>query len=99
MNPQPQIIAHVFTTDTQNPVARLVHLALAALADEKGHIETTVHTIEHMTALRDEAIEIVLGHNHANMVFIPAGVTLVDGIITADLLPPAALAAAQEGTA
>lgn len=86
MNPIPAIVAQVFTTDTRSPVARLVHLALAAIADEHGHVETTVHTIEHMTGLMPEAIAIALGHNRLDQVLFPAGVTLVDGLITADLL-------------
>lgn len=99
MNPQPHVIAHVFATDPTAPVARLVHLSLAAIADEHGHAETTVHTIEHMTGLLPIAIEAVLGHNSTNHVLFPASVTLVDGVITADLLPPRALAAVQEGAA
>lgn len=85
MNPQPTIIASVFATDATNPVARLVHLALAAIADETGHVETTVHTLEHMTGLLPDAIEVTLGHNRLDQVLFPAGVTLVDGIVTADL--------------
>lgn len=87
MNPTPAIIAHVFTTDPANPVARLVHLALAALADEAGHVETTVHTLEHLTGLIPLAIEAALGHNAANVPMFPASVELTDGVVVADLLP------------
>lgn len=87
MNPTPTIITHVFTTDPTNPVARLVHLALAALADEHGHVETTVHTLEHLTGLIPLAIEAVLGHNAADVPMFPASVELTDGVVVADLLP------------
>ena len=99
MNPQPAIVAHVFTTDPTTPVARLVHLALAAIADETGHAETTIHTLEHMTGLIPIAIEAALGHNSLDRVLFPGAITLADGIVTADLLPPRALAAVQEGAA
>lgn len=85
MNPIPAVVANVFKTDAKAPVARLVHVALAAIADERGHVETTVHTIEHMTGLMPEAIAIALGHNRLDQVLFPAAVTLIDGIITADL--------------
>lgn len=95
MNPQPHVIAHVFTRDARDtpfaPAARLVHLALAALADEHGHAETTVHTLEHMTGLLPIAIRATLGHNHANHVLFPASATLTDDIVVADLLPRTAL--------
>lgn len=92
MNPQPAIIAHVFATDPTNAVGRLVHLALAAIADERGHVETTVHTLEHMTGLMPIAIEAALGHNSMNRVLFPAAATLVDGIVTVDLETGAAAA-------
>lgn len=85
MNPVPAIIAHVFTQDPCTPIDRLVHLALAAISDEKGHVETTVHTLEHMTGLSALAIEITLGHNLTDMPLFPAAVTLSDGIVLADL--------------
>lgn len=85
MNPHPAIVATVFASDPVTPVARLVHFALAALADDRGHVETTVHTLEHMTGLLAIAIEAILGVNHLGMVLIPAAVTLDDGIIVADL--------------
>lgn len=85
MNPIPAIVALVFTEEAVNPVARLVHLALAAIADERGRVETTVHTLEHMTGLLPTAIEAVLGHNRLDQVLIPGAITLADGIVTADL--------------
>lgn len=81
----PALVAHVFSSDATNPAARLVHIALASIADENGHVETTVHTIERMTGLLPSAVEIVLGHNHLNHPLIPVGVSLVDGVIAADL--------------
>lgn len=92
MNPHPVVVATVFTADPTNPVARLVHLTLAALADERGHIETTVHSLVHFTGLLPEAIETVLGHNHVNRPLFPASVSLVDGVVVADLLPDGVVA-------
>ncbi|MEJ1087030.1 hypothetical protein WDU99_01720 [Microbacterium sp. Mu-80] len=87
MNPSPLVIAAVFTTEPNSPIARLVHLALAALADESGHVETTVHTIEHLTGLLPIAIEAVLGNNAADVPLFPASVDLTDGVVVAHLLP------------
>lgn len=86
--PQPTVVSAVFTSPeeaTTGPVGRYVHLALAVLANDAGHVETTVHTIEHMTGLPTVAIEAALGHNVYNRPLFPAAVTLRDGIITADL--------------
>lgn len=87
MNPHPPIVAAAFA-DAPTPVppaGRLVHLALAALANDAGHVETTVHTLEHLTGLLPLVIEAALGANHMNVPLFPAAVTLVDGIVTADL--------------
>ncbi|WP_309129458.1 hypothetical protein [Microbacterium sp.] len=87
MTPSPLVIATVFTTDPTTPVARLVHLALAALADDRGHVETTVHTLEHMTGLMPIAIEAALGNNSIDMPLFPGTIDLADGVVVADLLP------------
>lgn len=87
MNPSPAVIAAVFTHDPTTPVARLVHLALAALADEAGHVETTVHTLEHLTGLIPIAVEAALGHNSLDRPLFPGAIELADGVVTADLLP------------
>lgn len=80
-----QIIAAVFAADPSGPAARLVHLTLATMADEFGHVETTVHSLEHMTGLLPVAIEAVLGFNDLDRVLIPGAVSLVDGVIVATL--------------
>lgn len=88
MTPHAPVVSAVFTTPdeaTTGPVGRYVHLALSVIADDAGHVETTVHTIEHMTGLPTVAIEAALGHNVYNRPLFPAAVTLRDGIITADL--------------
>lgn len=87
LSPHPAIVSAVYTTPAApgGPVGRYVHLALAVLADEAGHIETTVHTLEHMTSLPTLAIEAALGHNALNRPLFPASITLVDGVIVADL--------------
>lgn len=85
MTTHPGNITAVFTHEPSTPVARLVHLALAAIADEHGHAETTVHTLEHMTGLIPIAIEAALGHNAINEPLFPAAIALRDGIVVADL--------------
>lgn len=85
MTPNPALISHIFSTDSTNPAARLVHLALAAIADEGGHAETTVHTLHHMTGLLESIIEIVLGHNRTHEPLLPASIKLADGVVIAEL--------------
>lgn len=88
MTPPPLVVTAVFTGTTEHtvgPVGRYVHLALAIIADETGHVETTVHTIQHMTGLPEVAIEAALGHNALERPLFPGTVTLTDGIVTADL--------------
>jgi hypothetical protein len=81
-----QIIQAVFTADpAAGPAARLVHLTLATMADEFGHVETTVHSLEHMTGLLPVVIEAVLGFNDLDRILVPGTVTLADGVIVADL--------------
>lgn len=88
MPTHPQNIANVFAQDTKHPIARLVHVALAAIADEHGRAQTTVHTLVHMTGLLPIAIEAVLGHNPLNQALFPGDVHLVDGIVTVALAKP-----------
>lgn len=88
LTPHPPVVSAVFTSPEQattGPVGRYVHLALSVLADDAGHIETTVHTLEHMTGLPTLAIEAALGHNALDRPLFPAAITLVDGVIVADL--------------
>lgn len=88
MTPHPTVVTSVFTTKDEHPIApagRFVHLALAVLADDKGHVETTVHTLEHMTGLLPTIIEAALGFNALERPLFPASVALADGVIVADL--------------
>ncbi|WP_449408041.1 hypothetical protein [Microbacterium maritypicum] len=86
ITPHGAVIDAVFTTsDEIRPAGRFVHLALSVLADEAGHVETTVHTLEHMTGLLPTIIEAALGFNPLNEPLFPGNVTLTDGIIVADL--------------
>lgn len=85
--PQPPVVSAVFHDDETEirPAGRFVHLALSVIADEHGHVETTVHTLEHMTGLLPTVIEAALGFNPFNKPLFPASVTLTDGVVVADL--------------
>ena len=88
MTPHPTVVTSVFTTKAEQPVppaGRFVHLALAVLADDKGHVETTVHTLEHMTGLNPTVIEAALGFNALDRPLFPGAVNLTDGIVVAGL--------------
>lgn len=86
LTPHPAVVDAVFTdADYVRPAGRFVHLALAVIADENGHVETTVHTLEHMTGLIDTVIEAALGFNPLDEPLFPAEVTLTNGIVYADL--------------
>lgn len=87
LTPHPGVVTAVFTDgpDPVSPAGRFVHMTLALLADEAGHVETTVHTLEHMTGLLDTVIEAALGFNPLERPLFAGAVTLTNGIITADL--------------
>lgn len=88
LTPHPPVVTAVFrdNPDTMaSALGRYVHMTLSLIADENGHVETTVHTLEHMTGLQPTVIEAALGFNPAERPLFTGTVTLVDGIITADL--------------
>ena len=68
--------------------ARLVHLALAALADEHGHVETTLHSLHHITGMAEAWVGSILGLNELGTVLIPAAVAFDNdrGAVIIDLL-------------
>jgi hypothetical protein len=81
----PNIEAVLEHTPASAP-ARLVHLALAATADENGHAETTLHSLEHITGMRADWVASILGQNELGTILIPAAVTFADDVVKVDLL-------------
>lgn len=83
----PNIEAVLEHTPVSAP-ARLVHLALAALADEHGHVETTLHSLHHVTSMAEAWVGSILGLNELGTVLIPGAVTFNNdaGTVTVDLL-------------
>lgn len=84
----PNIEAVLEHTPASAP-ARLVHLALAATADENGHVETTLHSLEHITGMQADWIGGILGlYRRRGKVLIPARVAFDNetGLVTVDLL-------------
>lgn len=84
-----EILTTILSTDagTRGPAARLVHLTIAALAiqNDSRRVETTVHTLAHLTGLLPVAVEAVLGHNALELPLFPATVQLDDDIVTVQL--------------
>jgi hypothetical protein len=85
LTPHPPVITAAVALEVTGPVGRFVHIALALIADENGHVETTVHTLQHMTGMPKISIEAALGFNSLDKPLFPATVSLVDGVVTADL--------------
>lgn len=88
LTPHPAVITAAISTKAENvtgPVGRFVHIALALIADEHGHVETTVHTLEHMTGMPTQSIEAALGFNALDRPLFPGNINLTDGIVVADL--------------